>query len=165
MKQVYFICGNIAAGKTTLLENVHTNYPEMFEILQIDFFRNQYSNGTFKGENHAWRMLYEKIVLSTKGKVIVESSGTSKNIEEIQTLLLAKRYPFVTILIDCEPAECLLRLNQRGLNAVPMPYKYTTAESVEWIGNEIHKISFDAKIKQNTVIGTFSTFCRMLKIK
>jgi predicted kinase len=164
MKQIYFICGNVAAGKSTLISRVKAEYPTVFDFFSIDDFRIEYSNGSLRGENNAWGMLYEKIKRSTAQKIIVESSGTSKHISEIHEKLLYLGYPFVTILLECEIEECLQRLSLRTKPEIPFPYKYTLAQSAEWMSQEIKKITFDATIKSMQPDKTFRIFCRMLRI-
>lgn len=75
------IIGNIAAGKSTVIEHLSPLLPD-YNVFKIDDFRKAHLAFTGHGERTAQNALKMKII-NTKGPCIYESSGISKNFDSI----------------------------------------------------------------------------------
>jgi hypothetical protein len=148
MKMLINITGNIASGKTTLINHIKEYFPEAL-FLSIDEYRIKHNASlNFNNEIIAWKALFEKALDSDF--VFVESSGTSKFIR-----YLSERYDgdVVNILLHCDKAICKNRLANRNKalskNSHQFPYEYSIESSIDYIDSALNCIKYDYKINSN----------------
>lgn len=133
------IVGNLASGKSTLINNIKPNFPKA-EFFSIDEYRTKFESNTAEKDALAWKTLIEDV--KNLHFVILECSGASKYFP-----LLKSRYRgrVITILIDIPIHVSVIRAKRRE-NELQISKKYTILQSVKYIDEKIKELTIDAVV-------------------
>lgn len=137
------VIGNIGVGKTTLLNAVKPEFKEA-DYFHIDQYRKQHRVDSFVKEQLTWEYLRQDIHNSQLA--ILESSGTSINLESIIKTFKFTGGKVITILINGTPEECERRATNRGFESQYFPKGYTLQQSIQHIDHQLQKIVPDYTI-------------------
>ncbi len=155
------VIGNTGVGKTTLLNALKPQFKEA-DYFHIDQYRKKYKADTFLKEQLTWEHLRQDVHNSQLA--ILESSGTSLNLESIIKTFKFTGGKVITVLINGTPEECERRATQRGFESPYFPKGYTLQQSIQHIDQQLQKIIPDYTIHfhQNSLDKSIRQFLEII---
>ena len=141
-KVLLVIIGNIASGKSTLINTVKERV-RGFVFYSIDQYRSQYKAIDPTTDKRAWDLLIKDV--SNTERAIVECSGTSKYFD---TLINSFSGKVVVIKIECSVKTCIQREKLRIQHGYikPLFSSYDIEESIRYIDGKLNDIYSDYSI-------------------
>lgn len=137
-----FVLGNINAGKTFTAKKLKVKFPS-YEVLSIDEYRKNLSDGTYEGEEKTVSAFIRDI--KENSNAIIEYSG-GKNITD-RFIDSIEKNSFVILEVTEDIEECISRLKDKNLSLTPYP------KVTEKIEDTI--IRLDSEFKNNAVYNNF----------
>lgn len=137
-----FVLGNINAGKTFTAKKLKVKFPS-YEVLSIDEYRKNLSDGTYEGEEKTVSAFIRDI--KENSNAIIEYSG-GKNITD-RFIDSIDKNSFVILEVTEDIEECISRLKDKNLSLTPYP------KVTEKIEDTI--IRLDSEFKNNAVYNNF----------
>lgn len=127
------IIGNIAVGKSTVIDQLKQRLPD-YNVFKIDDFRKAHLAYTAHGERMAQNALKMKII-DTQNSCIYESTGISKHFYSIVSAWQKLKGNVVIVLLDAPLSVAQTRYwnrkNQEGFRAIPFPYYSEVHQAME----------------------------------
>jgi predicted nucleotidyltransferase len=111
-----FVVGNINSGKSYVVSKLKTIFPD-YQILAIDEYRLNYSNGTLDSELKT-RNLFASDILKPNNAIIEFSGGSTITNLFIDELKLNS---FIIIEVTEDVNVCLKRIKDKDFSKVPYP--------------------------------------------
>jgi predicted nucleotidyltransferase len=111
-----FVLGNINSGKSYVVSKLKTIFPD-YQILAIDEYRLNYSNGTLNSELKT-RNLFANDILKHNNAIIEFSGGSTITNLFIDELRLNS---FIIIEVTVDVNVCLKRIKNKDFSKVPYP--------------------------------------------
>ncbi|NOH97228.1 hypothetical protein [Vibrio sp. 99-70-13A1] len=120
-----YIFGNLNVGKSALCRELHKKLPD-YDYLSLDHYRQQYSDGSLKGEQRASC----KFVADVKNTshAIVEFTGCGSIAERLKATLNIKCG--VLIVVNRCMDENLAAIDEDKFSRIPYPAEYKKCQSI-----------------------------------
>ncbi|NCA92231.1 hypothetical protein EOM82_03140 [bacterium] len=127
------VCGNISSGKSYLIDKFKTMLP-MYDIAQIDAYRNQYGDGTIEKELIARTKFVEAV--TRNDNIIVELSGMGPLARQLQEAIPPKT--FIVLYVDTDAEICVRRSKDKDFSRIPYPvYEEEMTDTIRRISKEL----------------------------
>ena len=127
------LMGNLASGKSSLIEAVKPDLKDSVNCLGIDEYRTLYEAHTYENETKAWTSLMSDV--SESENVLLETSGTSKWIKEIKASWTGL---IISVHLKTPEHVCANRFSDRrksGYKSPPMPFFKPFDKAIKDIGS------------------------------
>jgi hypothetical protein len=131
MKTILF--GNAGSGKSTILDMIAASSD--YEIIQIDEFRRQYSDGSKEGEEIARNIFFSRVVPNKKQ--FIECSGVGEVAKLLFDVLKRTGEPLLCLTLLVPAEICKERLKNR---VVDLPFPRPVSEINSFIDRTQAKI-------------------------
>ncbi|ENP0873853.1 hypothetical protein ACCI29_004350 [Vibrio parahaemolyticus] len=129
-----FIFGNLNVGKSTFCRKLHKKLPE-YDYLSLDRYRQQYSDGSLKGEQLA-SLEFVADVKNTP-HAIVEFTGVGPVSELLKETLNTKCG--VLIVVQRCISENVATIDEARFSNIPYPAEYKNCQTIEEVIQQLDK--------------------------
>lgn len=152
-KTLIHVIGNIAAGKSTLIETIKPSFQDA-QFFSVDEYRKEHGSSVENYEEYVWRRLFGDLIDSQFA--ILETSGTSRYIPRLEKEFDGR---VIRVLVRTPIEVCMQRYIARrndGYELPPVPWRKPVELAIFDINALLYTKSFDAAIDGQKTIESMS---------